>query len=131
MDNNFLSVRQASDLLDVSERTITRQIKTGKLSATKSEKGSWQIEKSEFYRVYPEKLEKSQSDITSEISPSVSVSERHHTEITDMLKKQISLLEDQLRQSNKEKETILNTLQSNQRMLEHQAKPRRRLLGIF
>ena len=79
--------------------------------------------------MYPEKLEKPPSDITSEKSPSVS--ESHHIEITDMLKKQVSLLEDQLRQSNKEKEAILNTLQSNQRMLEHQAKPRRKILGVF
>lgn len=129
MDNNYLNVRQASDLLDVSERTITRQIKTGKLSATKSDTGSWQIEKSEFYRVYPEKLEKTRSDITS--GKLQTVSENHHIEVTDMLKKQIALLEDQLRQSNKEKEAILNTLQSNQRMLEHQAKPRRKILGFF
>lgn len=129
MDNSYLNVRQTSDLLDVSERTITRQIKTGKLSATKSDNGSWQIEKSEFYRVYPEKLEKTRSDITSEKLQTVS--ENHHIEVTDMLKKQIALLEDQLRQSNKEKEAILNTLQSNQRMLEHQAKPRRKILGVF
>jgi len=52
-------------------------------------------------------------------------------EIIVLLKKQIASLEEQLRQSNKEKETILDTLRSNQRMLEHQSKPRRKLLGIF
>lgn len=62
MNNNYLTVRQTADILDVSERTITRQIKTGNLSATKSDKGSWQIEKSEFYRVYPDQHPKTQAD---------------------------------------------------------------------
>jgi Fic family protein len=129
MDNNFLTVRQSSDILDISERTITRQINTGKLSATKSDTGSWQIEKSEFYRVYPEYNPKTRTD--KESDKIRLMADNNNIEIIELLKKQIVLLEDQLRQSNQEKETILDTLRSNQRMLEHQAQPRRKILGIF
>jgi predicted site-specific integrase-resolvase len=129
MDNNFLSVRQASDLLDISERTITRQIKTGKLSANKSDNGFWQIEKSEFYRVYPAYNPETRTD--NESDKVRSMTDNNNIEIIELLKKQIASLEDQLRQSNKEKDTILDTLRSNQRMLEHQSQPRRKILGIF
>jgi predicted site-specific integrase-resolvase len=127
--DNLLTVRHITDILKVSERTVLRQIKSGKLSASKNEEGKWVIDKSEFYRAYPDhhpQATKGESD-----TPVKNMSDDLQKELTASLKQQIATLEEQLRLSNKEKESILETLQSNQRMLEHQAKPRRKVLGIF
>ena len=44
---------QAAKTVGVSTATITRAIKSGKISASKDEGGSWQIDPSELHRVFP------------------------------------------------------------------------------
>lgn len=44
---------QAAKAVGVSTTTITRAIKSGKISASKDEVGSWRIEPSELHRVFP------------------------------------------------------------------------------
>lgn len=44
---------EAATATGLNTTTITRAIKKGKISATKSENGAWQIEPSELYRVFP------------------------------------------------------------------------------
>lgn len=47
------SAKQAAKEVKKATSTITRAIKTGKLSATKNENGDWEIQASELFRVYP------------------------------------------------------------------------------
>ena len=44
---------QAAKAVGVSTATITRAIKRGKVSASKDDNGSWQIDPSELHRVFP------------------------------------------------------------------------------
>lgn len=44
---------QAAKAVGVSTTTITRAIKSGKVSASKDEGGSWQIDPAELHRVFP------------------------------------------------------------------------------
>lgn len=48
-----LTLRQAQDRCGVSRSTIHRALKSGKLSGTRAEDGSWSIEESELARVFP------------------------------------------------------------------------------
>jgi hypothetical protein len=43
----------AATAAGINKSTVLRAIKSGKISATKSEMGKWQIEPAEFHRVYP------------------------------------------------------------------------------
>jgi hypothetical protein len=43
----------AATAAGINKSTVLRAIKSGKISATKSEMGKWQIHPAEFHRVYP------------------------------------------------------------------------------
>jgi|RhiMetStandDraft_4_1073278.scaffolds.fasta_scaffold1650405_1 hypothetical protein len=43
----------AATAAGINKSTVLRAIKSGKISATKSETGKWQIDPAEFHRVYP------------------------------------------------------------------------------
>jgi excisionase family DNA binding protein len=48
----MFSLSQAAKLAGVSKATIHRAIKSGRLSATRQDDGSYQIDPAELYRVY-------------------------------------------------------------------------------
>jgi hypothetical protein len=43
----------AAKAAGINKSTVLRAIKSGKISATKSEMGKWQIDPAKFHRVYP------------------------------------------------------------------------------
>jgi hypothetical protein len=47
------SLKQAADATGKTKPTILRAIQTGKISASKSEVGEWEIEPAELHRIYP------------------------------------------------------------------------------
>jgi hypothetical protein len=47
------SLKQAADATGRTKPTILRAIKTGKISAKKTEMGEWEIDPTELHRVYP------------------------------------------------------------------------------
>lgn len=47
-----LSIREAVKLYNVSRPTLTKALKTGKISGVKSGKGHWEIDPTELSRVY-------------------------------------------------------------------------------
>ena len=49
----MLSMGQAAKLADVSKATLSRAIKSGKVSATKNNDGCWEFDPAEICRVYP------------------------------------------------------------------------------
>lgn len=53
-ENNLLSTREAAKIAGFSARHIQGLIKKGKLSATRDEGGDYLIDRSEFYRVFPD-----------------------------------------------------------------------------
>ena len=52
-----LSLRTAAQQAGISKSTILRAIKSGRLSATKTESGGYEIDPSEVARVYPPKAD--------------------------------------------------------------------------
>ena len=53
-NESHLMAREAAEQSGKSHRQIQRLIKNGTLSATRDKSGNYLIEKSEFYRVFPE-----------------------------------------------------------------------------
>jgi hypothetical protein len=48
-----ITLREASEKVGVTRQTLMKAIKTGRVSAEKSENGEWRIEPVELFRVWP------------------------------------------------------------------------------
>lgn len=99
-------------------------IKNGKISASKDSKGKWNVDKAEFYRVFPEFFNTTDGDTTDEVdateasfSPSDIINEKD-ARIND-LKSQLDRLEQQLAQAHKDKDAVFDTLKNSQRLIEN------------
>src|SRR3546814_5121676 len=48
-----ITLREASEKVGVTRQTLMKAIKTGRVSAEKSDNGEWRIEPVELFRVWP------------------------------------------------------------------------------
>lgn len=134
-----LSAKQAADAVGMTKQGIIKSIRNGRLSAAKDNKGQWQIDPAELFRVY---------DAPKTVDPiPKSVSLRGHTpENTPKLEQEIvelrlkleaserrnGDLENQLRKSEQRENKLMEVVQSQTRLLEgttEQTPPKRK--GLF
>ena len=121
---SLLNVKQASELVGCSTRHIQKMIKGGSLSAYRDKGNKYLIDKSEFYRVFPDLMPRTDA-ITREPA-----CEQEYNQLL-FLKEQNEFLKEQLDQANGEKRGLLNALENAQRMIEFKPKKRKKLFGIF
>lgn len=114
--NGYLTAREAAELAGCSTRHVQVQIKLGKMSATRTETGSYLIEKSEFYRVFP--------DAFKPTAPRTDANEDEKNART-LLENEIKYLKQMLEEKEKNTEflkdqmnRITTALTSNARLLE-------------
>lgn len=134
--------REAAEQSGKSHRQIQRLIKNGILNATRDKCGNYLIEKSEFYRVFPEAfnarhdttfaIEESRQCRDNEIShlkAMLSEKTRHN----EFLHKQLEFISSQLESATLEKTRLLDTIGNQQKLIEHQSskKVRKKLFGLF
>jgi len=122
--NSRIDAKQAAKLIDSSARHIQQLIKRGTLSASRGKGNKYLIDKSEFYRVFPDLI------------PRTAASTREHVREQEnnqllFLKEQNEFLKEQLEHASTEKRSLLNALESAQRMIEFKPQKRRRLFGVF
>lgn len=79
-----LTLSQAAKALGKSKSTLNRAIKTGRLTATRNEDGTFSIDPSELYRAFPEPAQNAHQTLATE---------RQRTPVPDELHSRISLLE--------------------------------------
>lgn len=130
--NSLLSTREAAEISGYSSRHIQNMIKKGKLSATRDDGGNYLIEKSEFYRVFPDAHNK-RSDANNSDKSSRIVLEKEVQHLKEMLaekSKQNEFLHKRLEMATTEKLMLMETLNNNQKFLINQNK-RKKILGIF
>ena len=90
-----LSLREAAEATGVSKSTIFRAIKSGKMSAPRTEDGGFLIDPAELFRVYPPKEQKdAQRD--AERSGGQSATSRNDSETIE-LKAKMAAMEAELR----------------------------------
>lgn len=126
-NNSSVTTRMASQITGYSSRHIQNFIKSGKLSATKDVSGNYLIDKAELYRVFPECHAEKSCEKTKEISQEILESEiKHLKEMNNFLNKQLEI-------STNERSLLLETLSSNQKLLEYNRVniKRKKFLGIF
>ena len=70
--NSFMSTREAAKEAGYSPRQLQNYITSGKLSATRGSDGKYLIDRSEFYRVFPDAYKQKSQENTKEISEEIS-----------------------------------------------------------
>lgn len=133
-ESSSLSTRTAAEIAGCSARHIQNLVKKGKLSASRDDGGNYIIDKSEFYRVFPDahitRKEANSDEQSSRTSLEIEV--KYLKEMLTEKGKQNEFLHKQLEAANTEKSALIETLTSNQKLLEHTSqKKRKKFLGIF
>jgi len=121
---NWLSCKEVASILGYTQRHIINIIKKGKLSARRDETGQYFIDKSEFYRVYPEssKIEltgSSSKSIEESIKKFLEEKIRHLEELLGEKNKLNEFLTEQIQNFNQEKSKMLEAINSHARLLEY------------
>lgn len=123
---SYLTPQEAGDLAGYTARHIHNFIKSGKLTATR-EDNKFYIDKSEFFRVFPDAYKKFEKRNELKLSEE-EVRIRHEVE-NKFLKeaiiekeKQNEFLKQQLENFSQEKSQMLQAITSQSRLLEHQTK---------
>ena len=134
-NNSLLNTREAAEIAGFSARHIQGMIKKGKLSASRDEGGNYLIDKAEFYRVFPDAHTKRSlaNDDNDNSRIVLEIEVQHLREMLVEKNKQNEFLHKQLETATIEKTMLLETLNSNQKLLEHHngKKKTRRFLGLF
>lgn len=110
------TVGQAAKATGRSKPTISRAIKTGAISATKNEDGSYTIDPAELHRVFPS------ISLSSNDNPEILRSETPASQAT--LQREIELLRERLT----DKDVVIDDLR---RRLDAEGEERRRLTAIL
>jgi excisionase family DNA binding protein len=119
--SSLIDAKQAAKLIGCSTRHVQKQIKDGRLSATRDKGNKYLIDKSEFYRVYPDLMVRPATN---------SVREQDDFQVK-LLKEENAFLKEQLNAANNEKKLILSALDNAQRLIEFKPKKRKKFLGFF
>jgi excisionase family DNA binding protein len=120
----LIDAKQAAKLIGCSTRHVQKQIKDGRLSATRDKSNKYLIDKSEFYRVYPELMARPTANRPE------TVREQSDFQVK-LLKEENAFLKEQLSAANNEKKQILSALDNAQRLIEFTPKKRKKFLGLF
>ena len=130
-ESTRISVTECAKLLGITSRAVQKYIKEGKISAVKNEKGRYEIDKSEFYRVFADAYisEQPKEKYANNNSDSATIKD---VEIKN-LKEKIYLLKEQLadakarelRHEVREKELIA-IANNHSKLLTHDTKKKKR-----
>jgi excisionase family DNA binding protein len=119
-----IDTKQAAQLAECSTRNIQKLIKGGTLSAHRDKSNKYLIDKSEFYRVFPDLIPRT-------VTNSHELSRELESKQLLFLKEQNDFLKEQLEYANGEKRSLLSALENAQRMIEFKPKKRKKVFGIF
>lgn len=117
----WLDAKQAGKLAGFTGRHIQNLIAKGKLSAT-LDSGKYYIEKSEFFRVFPEAHRKDELGTTEKVEAAYERMKSENVLLRDMISmkdKEIEFLKNQIEIFNIEKNKMLEAINSHARLLEY------------
>ena len=123
MKGNFswLTPKEAAQIIGCSTRHVQNLIVAGKLSASK-EDGKYYIDKSEFYRVFPETHRK-EEEVSVETkaceADRLNIENQFLKTMFDKKEKEVEFLRSQIENVSCEKSKMLEIIGSNARLLEH------------
>lgn len=104
-----LSLGQAAKETNLSKSTISRAIKEGRLSANKNDNGSYSIDPSELFRVYPPK-----SNTTVDATEKLDTTQLIDYSSINGLQKEIDMLRERLRDKDQHIDTLSSQIEDVQ-----------------
>ncbi len=122
----YLTIGQAAEMCGWSKGSISKAIKSGKISVHKKTKAGFQLDPAEVLRVFPKKTEtlsNEQSETPSKHSGKSAVSRE-----VDALRQQISTTE---LERTREREQLTDRIESLQQMLADEKFERRQLTALL
>src|SRR4029453_15665890 len=123
----MLSLSEAGTAAGIAKSTIWRAIKTGRMSATRTHTGTYQVDPAELFRVFPPAMPKDGD--TKRVGMAVEPGAMAALEAQiSALKEVSSLLKEQLDDVRKDRDAWRTQAESNQRLL-IDARPRRGFFG--
>lgn len=127
----MLTLGQAARLTGTSKTTLTRAIRAGRLSATRRDDGSYEIDGSELSRVYPVRTDDTPATGTtaSDATPDATALDALKAEI-EGLKGQLALMRDHLDEVRGQRDGWQRQAEATQRLLEDQRPARRGWFGL-
>jgi hypothetical protein len=105
-----ITLGEASRRTGKSKAAITKAIRTGRLSASKSETGDWRIDPAELFRVYPPASEPENRQ-TPEVAPAAAVELGVLRERCSHLENQISDLRRDREDARSERDRLLKVIE--------------------
>jgi chromosome segregation ATPase len=102
---------QAARAADVSKTTIQRAIKSGRLSASRQEDGSYVIDPAELHRAFPTVSRDRDSDGEMKQSVTVNAAGELRVEI-EMLREQVAMLKDERDDLRAERDRLLGIVET-------------------
>jgi hypothetical protein len=123
----MLSLSEAGTAAGIAKSTIWRAIKTGRISATRTHTGTYQVDPAELFRVFPPAMPKDadMKRATMAVEPGAMAALEFQI---SALKEVSSLLKEQLDDVRKDRDAWRTQAESNQRLL-IDARPRRGFFG--
>ena len=123
----FLTLRQAAAKTGVDKMTISRAIKRGDLSATRTGKGgAYQIDPAELFRVYPEAInETAQKD--NKIQADTSAQSRDLSDLRREIEFKETRIEQLETERRREREMMQETIDDLRQRLDRESEERSRL----
>lgn len=134
-EKSWLTCKEVAVLLNFTQRHIHNLINSGKLSAERDESGKFYINKSEFFRVYPEtmSIRKPRNGAKSALKSTAKFPEEKGQETTKFLEEKVRHLQEMVAEKNRhndflveqlsnftqEKSKMLDAITSHTRLLEH------------
>ena len=120
-----ISAKQAAESIGITKHGLLKAIREGRVSAKKNEKGQWEIEPSELYRVYKPVNQDNSNQVTkSQRSNTPKVNSPLNLEINELRLKlqfaeeKIALLENQIEKTEAREETLIALATSQTKQLE-------------
>src|SRR3546814_10357027 len=80
-----ITLREASEKVGVTRQTLMKAIKTGRVSAEKSDNGEWRIEPVELFRVWPP-VNGVQQPLQPNITGSDTRTDEHTSELQSLMR---------------------------------------------
>lgn len=123
-EKSWLTCREVGELLNCTQRHALNLIKSGKISADRDEGGKYYVQKSEFFRVFPDakkvEIDRSESKLAGkEDMKFLEEKIKHLEEMMNEKKKQNEFLTEQLSNFTEEKSKMLDAINGHTRLLEY------------
>lgn len=133
-----LSAKQAADAVGMTKQGIIKSIRNGRLSAVKDDKGQWQIDPAELFRVYdaPKTVDHTPEATSSCWHTPQNTPDLHiiNTELRIKLEaaeQRCSDLERQIHKAEERENQLIEVVQSQTRILEHKPPPSQQQRGSW